>query len=204
MSWHLREVPIGEANQEQIVPRQPTVVLPSDRARRAGNHRRHATLLVAATLATAAAPARAVDGCLLLLCLAAPSWRAVSQCVPPVTQALRDLARGRPFPTCAMSGPGNSASHQWASAPSYCPVQYTHAVEVEGVVTYSCDFSGAVSVFVDGTMWSRTWWRMDGATATEFSEAAKATMGSWDTQFESDYAAWLASQPPPPPPCPTC
>ncbi len=152
-----------------------------------------------------AAPARAVDGCLLLLCLAAPSWRAIPQCVPPVTQALRDLARGRPFPTCAMSGPGNSASHQWASAPGNCPAQYTRAIELENGIAYSCDYSGAISVFIDGSLWSRTWWRMGGgATVTEFSPAAKASMGHWDTQFDTDYATWLSSLPPAPPPCPTC
>jgi len=57
-------------------------------------------------------PASAVDGCLVLLCLAAPSWRAIPQCVPPITDVLRDLARGRPFPTCAMGSAGNAGSHQ--------------------------------------------------------------------------------------------
>ena len=183
---------------------QPTVVVPTNRATRAGSHGACLGLLIAAALATTSAPARAVDGCLLLLCLAAPSWRAIPQCVPPVTQALRDLARGRPLPTCAMSGPGNSASHQWASAPGNCPAQYTRAMELENGLAYSCDYSGAVSVFIDGSMWSRTWWRMGGATATEFSPAAKASMGRWDTQFDIDYANWLSSLPPAPPPCPTC
>ncbi|RZA15171.1 MAG: hypothetical protein EOP02_25220, partial [Proteobacteria bacterium] len=35
------------------------------------------------------------DGCVVLLCLAAPSWRAIPQCVPPIRQLFRDLARGR-------------------------------------------------------------------------------------------------------------
>ena len=48
----------------------------------------------------------------------------------------------------------------------------------------------------DGSLWSRTWWRMGGgATATEFSPAAKASMGHWDTQFDTDYATWLSSLP---------
>src|SRR6478609_8158079 len=60
----------------------------------------------------AAPPALAVDGCLVLLCLAAPSWRAIPQCVPPVQQVLLDLARGRVFSTCGFAGAGNAASHQ--------------------------------------------------------------------------------------------
>src|SRR5881396_2757238 len=84
-----------------------------------------------AGLAGFTVPVRAVDGCLVLLCFAAPSWRSIPQCVPPINQVLRDLARGRPFPTCAMAGAGNSANNAWASAPSYCPPQYTRVVEGE-------------------------------------------------------------------------
>lgn len=73
----------------------------------------------------ASAPARAVEGCLVLLCFAAPNWRAIPQCVPPIRQVLLDLARGRAFPTCGMAGAGNSAAHAWASAPGNCPPQYT-------------------------------------------------------------------------------
>ena len=74
-----------------------------------------------AWLAGFTVPARAADGCKVLLCFAAPSWRSIPQCVPPIQEVLHDLARGKPFPVCAMSGPANSASHQWSSAPAYCP-----------------------------------------------------------------------------------
>ena len=75
-------------------------------------------LALAVALSGAITPRRAhaVDGCLVLLCFAAPSWRSIPQCVPPIRQVLRDLARGKPFPTCGMAGAGNSASHAWASA----------------------------------------------------------------------------------------
>lgn len=160
-----------------------------------------AAALVAATIGLLSAawpsPARAVDGCLVLLCLAAPSWRAIPQCVPPVTQVFRDLARGRPFPTCGMSGAGNSASHQWANAPANCPSQYVSAVELENATSYSCAFDGAVSVNIDGSLWSRTWWSMRGTTVTDFSPTAKTVMGSWDTRFDDDLAQWQASLPAP-------
>ena len=77
-------------------------------------------------------PARAVDGCLVLLCLAAPNWRAMPQCVPPIKQLFRDLARGKSFPNCSMAGAGNRARHAWARAPSFCPPQYTLAFDTEG------------------------------------------------------------------------
>ena len=143
--------------------------------------------------------AQAVDGCLVLLCFAAPSWRSIPQCVPPIRQVLRDLARGKPFPTCAMAGGGNSASHAWASAPGYCPPQYTRVFDGESGPIYSCDYTGAVSVSINGAPFARTWWTMAGDTVTEFSPAAKTQLGTWDTRFDDDYAAWLASLPPPAP-----
>ncbi|WP_046113439.1 hypothetical protein [Aquincola tertiaricarbonis] len=141
-------------------------------------------------------PCLAVDGCLVLLCLAAPSWQAIPQCVPPVRQLFRDLALGRPFPTCAMAGAGNSAAHQWASAPDFCPPQYVSSFDTENSTQYDCAFEGAVSVSIRGEPFVRTWWRRDGEAVSEFSPAAQAQLGSWNRRFEDDYAAWVAAQPP--------
>ena len=149
---------------------------------------------MATAFITMATPASAVDGCLVLLCFAAPSWRAIPQCVPPITDVLRDLARGRPFPTCGMSGAGNAGSHQWASAPANCPPQYSYASELESGIAYSCGYTGVVTIQIDGSLWSRTWWSMGGYTVTDFSPAAKLRMGSWDTKFDDDFAAWSAAQ----------
>jgi hypothetical protein len=147
----------------------------------------------------------ALDGCLVLLCLAAPSWRAIPQCVPPIRQLLRDLALGRAFPTCGMSGTGNTASHRWSAAPAFCPPQYVTVIEGESAPTYLCQYDGAVSVEIDGALWARTWWSIRGDTVTEFTDVAKATLGSWDSRFEDDYDTWLAAQPPAPPePPPDC
>ena len=148
---------------------------------------------LAALLTGVAMPARAVDGCLVLLCLAAPSWRAIPQCVSPVRQLFRDLARGKAFPTCPMSGHGNTARHTWALAPTNCPPQYTRLIEGENQTTYTCDYSGAVSVTVNGAPFARTWWNLAGDAVTEFGPAAKAALGAWDTRFDDEHAAWLAS-----------
>ena len=142
----------------------------------------------------AAGSANAADGCTVLLCLAAPSWRSVAQCVPPVREVLRDLARGKSFPICAMAGMGNSASHNWAAAPGFCPPQYTRVHEGPNGAVYTCDFSGAISVTVQGMPFSRTWWSTGGDAVTEFSPGAKTQLASWDTRFDDDYAAWLASR----------
>jgi hypothetical protein len=158
-----------------------------------------------ASAALVCPPARAVDGCLVLLCLAAPSWSSVLQCVAPVQQMLDDLAHGRPFPTCSMSGAGNQGSQRWSNPPGFCPPQYTHADPLESGTRYTCDYDGAVEVDIDGALWSRTWWRIAGGTVTEFSAAAKAQLGSWDPRFDDDYAAWLALQPQEPSAvCATC
>lgn len=147
-------------------------------------------------------PARAVDGCLVLLCLAAPSWRAIPACVPPIHQLMRDLARGKAFPHCAMAGPGNGARHTWASAPGHCPPQYTRVFHGPNDLEYACDYSGAIAITVEGRPFTTTWWGPAGDTVTEFSEAAKARLGHWDTRFEDDFARWLTAQPVPGQPLP--
>lgn len=139
--------------------------------------------------------ARAVDGCLVLLCFAAPSWKTIPQCVPPIRQVLRDLARGKAFPSCGMAGSGNSANHSWARAPGNCPPQYTRVHESESGPTYTCDYSGAVSVSIDSKPFTRTWWSMGGDTVTDFSPDAKVQLGSWDIRFDDEHAAWKASLP---------
>lgn len=151
-----------------------------------------AAIAILGALATSSA--RAVDGCKVLLCFAAPSWRSIPQCVPPINEVLRDLAHGRPFPICTMAGAGNSASNAWASAPGFCPPQYTRVVDGESGPAYFCDYNGAVSVSIDGAPFSRTWWSVGGDTVTEFSPAAKAQLGTWDTRFDDDYAAWAAAR----------
>lgn len=158
---------------------------------------------VTAAMALAAAvpfsrPAHAVDGCLVLLCLAAPSWRAIPQCAPSVQQVFKDLAKGKSFPKCSMSGSGNSAEHTWSSAPTFCPPQYTRVIDSQSAPTYQCDYTGAITVTLNGAPFSRTWWGVGGDSATEFSPAAKAQLGSWDTRFDGDYANWLAALSPPP------
>jgi hypothetical protein len=163
-----------------------------------GNRARGFTL--AATLACAClpTPAHAVDGCLVLLCLAAPSWRSVPQCVPSVQQVFKDLAKGKPFPTCSTSGAGNRANHNWSNAPAFCPPQYTRLNDGEGAPVYQCDYRGAITVSINGAPFSRTWWSFGGDSVTEFSQAAKLQLRSWDIRFDDDYATWLAATPPPP------
>lgn len=176
-----------------------TLVGPVKTAKRAATRRHWYLASIVAALAFAAPlPARAVDGCLALLCLAAPNWRGIQQCVPTVVQVLRDLARGRPFPSCSTAGAGNAGAVQWANAPSFCPPQYTRAVETESATFYTCDYAGAISVSIDGRLFARTWWNPGGDTVTEFSTEAKSRLGSIDTKFDDDFALWLAQQPPAP------
>jgi hypothetical protein len=153
---------------------------------------------IAAVLTLSATPARA-DGCKVLLCLAG-NWQQIHECAPAVRKALRDVARGRGWPRCGMSGSGNGSSHSWSYAPGNCPPQYTVTVEAESGTRQTCMYSGAVRVAINGRPWSTTWWNRDGEdTVIEYSAEAKAQLGSHaDTKFEDDYAAWLASVPPAP------
>ena len=97
-----------------------------------------------------------------------------------------------------MSGAGNTANHAWSSAPAFCPPQYTRVLDAEGGPIYQCDYSGAISVSINGAPFSRTWWSFGGDSVTDFSPGAKTQLGTWDTRFDDDYAKWLAALPPPP------
>ena len=142
-------------------------------------------------------PAHAVDGCKLLLCMAG-NWQNISQCTPTVRQALRDVARGRGWPTCGMGG--NSASGNQYVAPEQCPEQYKTAsgTDESGRVIYSCPFSGVIHVAVEGRPWSRTWWSPSGDSVVEWLPAAKAAFAStpdaMDDRFDRDHAAWVISE----------
>jgi hypothetical protein len=151
--------------------------------------------LAASLMLMAASPAKAIDGCVVLLCLATPSWRGIPQCVPPIRQLFQDLARGKAFPTCGMAGGSSSASHNWSSAPSFCPPQYTRTWDGPNGPIYACDYDGAISVAVNGEHFSRTWWSVSGDAVTDFSPKAKSQLGSWDARYDSEYTAWLSSLP---------
>jgi hypothetical protein len=177
--------------------------------RRAGACNRQISMggAAAAALALAAGlspvSAAAADGCLVLLCFAAPNWRSIGQCVPPIQSVLRDLARGRPFPSCSMSGSSGSAVNRWSAVPDFCPPQYTLAFEGPSGTIHRCQYDAAVSVTIQGAIWTRTWWNVSGDSVTEYLPAAKASLGTWDTRFDDDYSAWLAARPPVPS-CATC
>ena len=153
------------------------------------------SLIVAVLLMTTATLAWGADGCKVLLCLASPKWQSINECVPVIHQVFRDLSRGRQFPICTMSGAGNSASHDFASPPQFCPPQYTR-VQASEPPSYWCEYAGAITVFIGGGLFTRTWWSQSGDGVTEFSPAAKSMLGTWDTRFDDEYAAWLAAQPP--------
>lgn len=140
-------------------------------------------------------PAHAVDGCKFLLCIAGP-WSSIPQCVPIVREVFRDLARGRPFPTCAMSGGGNYANNTWVNE-AECPSMYRnyshYANEYRG-----CRYPGRISVFVNGSLWSRVFWNMRGTTTTWYSDAARTSLSRpqnalpLDNTFVSDLTRWNA------------
>jgi hypothetical protein len=143
------------------------------------------------------AAAHAVDGCKLLLCMAG-DWQHIAECTPTVRQALRDVARGRAWPTCSLSG--DSASANQYVMPEQCPEQYISQAgfDESGRVIYQCPFSGVIHVAVDGQPWSRTWWSPSGDSVVEWLPAAQAAFAnspdSMDDRFDRDHAAWVLSE----------
>jgi len=157
---------------------------------------KHGIVAVATALfLSAVAPAtRAVDGCLVLLCLAG-DWSAISQCVPPVEQLFRELARGGAFPSCAFaqvpsipgmaptSAPESGVDAQQAGSISASQIRLTPAncparLASNRAKRFSCSgYAGAVAISVGGVPWSRTFWSPSGKSLTCYSGAAKAALG---------------------------
>jgi len=138
--------------------------------------------------------AHAVDGCKFLLCIAGP-WSSISECVGTVHAVFRDLARGRPFPVCTMSGgPGNSANNAWVGE-SDCPSMYRQYSAESGAYT-GCTYPGRISVYVNGGLWSQVYWNMGGGTTTWYSDTARSSLTSTpgslplDDTFVNDLTSW--------------
>lgn len=145
-------------------------------------------------------PAHAIDGCKVLLCLAAPDWRQIAQCVPTIQELFRDLRRGRPFPHCAMAGASTGGELQPAYAPGGCPPQYTIEESTDREPVYHCRYTGVIRVRVNGEPWTNVWWNFDGDSVSEYLPPAKSQLGTWNTRFDAEFDAWLRSRPPESPP----
>jgi hypothetical protein len=164
-------------------------------------------LVTAATLASLAfsSSAFALDGCKVLLCLAG-NWKGIAACVPPVREALRDMALGHAYPHCDMgSGPSTAPpdpAHPEANrADSYptneetCPVMYSRYSR--NGEWHSCRYQGLISVVVQGSEWTRVFWDANGATSTSYSPAALAQLGdNVDPTYANDLARCGPCEPP--------
>ena len=164
-------------------------------------------LAAAAVLAsiTFSTPAFAVDGCAVLLCLAG-NWRGIAACVPPVRQALRDIALGHSWPHCAMASSSSASAGPTAEASSAdnspatedsCPVMYSRYNSRTGE-WQSCKYRGVINVVVAGAEWEHVFWDVTGDTSTWYSPAAKAQLGAEiDPTYDNDLARCGACRPPP-------
>lgn len=163
-----------------------------------------ATAALAAVGASVCLPAAAFNGCKVILCLA-DAWQSIPECVPDVREALRCIARGRCWPTCA-NAPGVTLAP--ASGAS-CPPQYgIYENDACGrQVMVGCTKNGVIDVAFQGMpSWVRGWLSTaDGSEPVmQYSDAAQAYLGeNASPQFDMDYAGWVTTQPQlqPPPLC---
>lgn len=147
----------------------------------------------AALLLLTATGACAADGCKFLLCIAGP-WTGIPLCVPTVHEVFRDLALGRPFPICSMSGSGNSAGNTWVDEAG-CPSMYRQ-YNAESGSYIGCTYPGRISVYLNGSLWSHVFWNMSGGTSTMYTDTARASLTQQpgalplDDLFRNDLSAW--------------
>lgn len=79
------------------------------------------TVLILAAAAAFSGPAAAADyewGCKILLCLGAPSD---PECAPDIRKLHRQLARGKPFPSCTFEGSDETFAKLVRDAYDLCP-----------------------------------------------------------------------------------
>lgn len=137
--------------------------------------------------------AHAADGCKFLLCIAGP-WSSIAECRATVHEVFRDLAHGRPFPSCGMSGANNTAHNTWVDEAS-CPSMYRQYGAVSGGYS-SCAYPARISVYINGGLWSQVYWNMSANTSTWYSAAARSGLtqqaGSTplDDRFLNDLRGW--------------
>jgi hypothetical protein len=166
--------------------------------------KRIVTAAVALASALAAVPARAVDGCTVLLCLAGP-WQSIGECIAPVEQLFSDLWNGAPFPSCNLANAPNAGSPLggsssarntmiggWGRAPDpNCPPQYVIRAMRH---FYTCQYTGVIRVTVNGVLWSSTYWSPTGSSVTNFTAAAQTQNMTQDPRWLADLAAYRAAQ----------
>lgn len=156
---------------------------------------RHVLLaaVAAVSFGVSTPPAQAVDGCLLLMCLAAPKPKEIPMCAMTIRDYLHDAARGKPFPGCGgMSGQSNVDA-------SNCPPQYITMVQTSvDVLTPVCRWTGVTVTYVDGQVFTRAWWNQAGESVIEYTPDARARLaagnGQIDPTWDLDLAAWQAAQ----------
>lgn len=151
-----------------------------------------ARVTVASMATLYATTAQAADGCKFLLCIAGP-WTSIAACVPTVREVFRDLALGRAFPTCAMSGAGNGAGNQWLGE-STCPAMYRQYDNYNGGFVM-CSYRGRITVNINGALWSQVYWDFGGNISTWYSDQARTSLSQpgsapLDDTFDTDMARW--------------
>ena len=142
----------------------------------------------------AATSAQAADGCKFLLCIAGP-WSSISQCVSTVHEVFRDIARGRPIPTCDMGGSDNTATNTWINDEASCPSMYRQYGGENNNFT-GCTYPARISVSIGGRPWSQVYWNMQSNSSTWYSDAARASLTQQpdaapvDEAFLNDMILW--------------
>lgn len=75
-------------------------------------------------------PAYSADGCKFMLCMGAANPMGVKECVSTIKDVMRDLRKGRGFPTCSLvdgtdsKASGSYVAHQRANPTPMCPDGY--------------------------------------------------------------------------------
>ena len=138
-----------------------------------------------------AAPAHAVDGCKVMLCIAG-NWQNIAMCKPIVEDAMHEVEKGHGWPQCS-EAPGMNL--EWTSEATCPPFYAQYGGDSGGYM--SCQYSTIVRSKINGAPWSDTFWAFGTtSTSTRYYQQARDALGTnIDPTYDKDAAAYVPPQP---------
>ncbi len=127
-------------------------------------------------------------GCQVLLCLADPRGPTTEgACIPPITKLWRELSKGHAFPFCDMGG-GAGGGNTFASS-GYCREDLIYMSGGDNPQPM-CNASGAINVVVNGQLFTRVWWGVNGQLSGKSgSTVSENYSGGASPQYDPTKAA---------------
>lgn len=141
-----------------------------------------------------AAPAHAVDGCKVMLCIAG-NWQNIAVCRPEVEEAMREVERGHGWPQCSEAP---NMGLEWTTEATCPPFYARYGGDSGGYM--GCTYGAVVRTKVNGAPWADMFWAPGTtSTSTKYYPPARTALGAnTDPRYDTDAAQYVPPTAPPP------